>query len=100
MAGVEVESVIVNMSGGRLASQLYNAKIASRQGGVASTTSIACSRPPRAASAQPGRAVLHALPTGFWLDATRGVRDPKGMIGDELGADMHVASCDARRRAI
>ena len=39
--------------------------------------------------------MLHALPTGFWLDATRGVRDPKGMVGDELGAEMHVASCDA-----
>ncbi len=48
-----------------------------------------------AAGACAGRSVLHALPTGFWLDATSGVRDPKGMVGDELGAEMHVASCDA-----
>ena len=34
MAGVEVDSVIVNMSGGRLSSQLFAAKIATqRQGG-------------------------------------------------------------------
>ncbi len=34
MAGVEVDSVVVNMSGGRLSSQLYDAKIgAARQGG-------------------------------------------------------------------
>ena len=48
-----------------------------------------------AAGAYTGRSVLHAAPTGFRLDATHGVRDPKGMIGDELGAEMHVASCDA-----
>ena len=96
MAGVEVESVIVNMSGGRLSSQLYAAKIGgARQGGRATTKSIASSRRRRRASAQPGRAVLHAMPTGFWLDAQRGVRDPKGMVGDELGAELSVASCDA-----
>ena len=47
-----------------------------------------------AASAQPGRTVLHGLPTAFSLDATRDVRDPKGMIGEELGVDLHVASCE------
>jgi cell division protein FtsA len=45
--------------------------------------------------ARQGRAVLHSLPTGFSLDRTRSIRDPKGMIGDELGADMHVVGCDA-----
>ena len=38
--------------------------------------------------------MLHSLPTGFSSNPTRGIRDPKGMIGDELGADMHVGSCD------
>jgi cell division protein FtsA len=32
---------------------------------------------------------------GFSLDASSGVRDPKGMVASELGADLHVASCDA-----
>ena len=48
-----------------------------------------------ATMARQGRAVLHSLPTGFSLDRTRSIRDPKGMIGDELGADMHVVGCDA-----
>ncbi len=39
--------------------------------------------------------MLHSLPTGFSIGDMRNVRDPKGMIGDELGADMHVVSCDA-----
>ena len=92
MAGVEVGGVIVNMSGGRLASQRFSAKIALRGKASASTTSTACSRRPRRLTRARPRTVLHALPTGFSLDATRDVRDPKGMIGDELGADLHVAS--------
>ena len=47
------------------------------------------------APAQPGRAILHSLPTGFALDGAGGIRDPKGMMGDTLGADLHVVSADA-----
>ena len=95
MAGVQVEGVIVNMTGGRIGSQLYTAKIGV-SGRAVSESDIhrvleACS----ARTANQGRAVLHSLPTGYRLDNARGVRDPKGMFGDELGADMHVVSCDA-----
>ena len=94
MAGVEVDSVIVNMTGGRLSSQLYNAKIAIGGKSVTEYDIHRVLEAASAASARTGRTVLHALPTGFWLDATSGVRDPRGMVGDELGAEMHVASCD------
>ena len=95
MAGVEVDSVVVNMSGGRLSSQLFDAKIALRGKAVGEHEIHRVLEAASAAGAYAGRAVLHAVPTGFWLDAPRGVRDPKGMVGDELGAEMHVASCDA-----
>jgi cell division protein FtsA len=95
MAGVEVSSVVVNATGGRLSSQHYTAKIA--VGGkaisdydVGRVLEASC-----ATTARQGRAVLHSLPTGFSLDRTKGIHDPKGMIGDELGADMHVIGCDA-----
>ena len=95
MAGVQVESVIVNATGGRLASHLYHAgiKIGGRSVTEADIHRVleACA----ARTTRQGRAVLHSLPTGFSLDGTHSIQDPKGMIGDELGADMHVASCDA-----
>lgn len=95
MARVQVEGVIVNVTGGRLGSQLYQARITM---GGRSVSDQDVQRVLEAAAAQTerqGRAVLHAVPTGFALDGTRGIRDPKGMIGDALGADLHVVACDA-----
>ncbi len=94
MAGVEVGGVIVNMSGGLLASQRFSAQIALRGKTVAEHDVHRVLEAAAAAKTQSGRTVLHALPTGFRLDSTKDVRDPKGMTGAELGADLHVASCD------
>ncbi|HLW90276.1 MAG TPA: cell division protein FtsA, partial [Roseiarcus sp.] len=94
MAGAEVESIIVNMSGGRLTSQLFTAKVAIAHKTVAQSDIHRVLEAASHASARSGRVVLHALPMGFSLDSTRGVRDPKGMVAAELGAELHVASCD------
>ncbi|MCW6511112.1 cell division protein FtsA [Lichenifustis flavocetrariae] len=95
MAGVEVSSVVVNATGGRLSSQHYTAKIGIGGKAVSDYDVGRVLEAASATTARQGRAVLHSLPTGFSLDRTRGIRDPKGMIGDELGADMHVLGCDA-----
>jgi cell division protein FtsA len=49
---------------------------------------------------RPGRAVLHALPTGYTLDAQANIVEPRGMIGERLGVDLHVVTPRLRRRAI
>ncbi len=95
MAGATVESVIVNMSGGRLSSERLAAKISVRGQAVGDYELHRVIEAASAASARPGRAVLHAIAGGFRLDAQTGIRDPKSMIGDELGAELAVAACDA-----
>ncbi len=95
MAGVEVSSVIVTATGGRLSSQHYSAKVTIGGKAVSDYDVHRVLEASTTTTARQGRAVLHSLPTGFALDQTRGIRDPKGMIGDELGADMHVIGCDA-----
>ncbi len=95
MAGVQVESVIVNATGGRLSSQLYNAKVAIAGRAVSQADIHRVLEACTARGGQQGRAVLHALPIGFALGATRHIQDPTGMAGYELGADLHVLSCDA-----
>jgi cell division protein FtsA len=95
MAGVQVESVIVNITGGRIGSQHYHARVRVERESVSDRDIHRVLEAAAAQTAMQGRAVLHSLPTGFSLDATTGVRDPKGMIGEELGADMHVVGCEA-----
>ena len=95
MAGVEVDNIIVNVSGGRLSTQIFNAKIAIHGKAVRESDVHRVLETAALASAKTGRSVLHALPVGYWLDGTSGVRDPLGMVGHELGAQLHVASCDA-----
>ena len=94
MAGATVESIIVNVSGGRLASQLLAGKIALRGKPVGEYEVHRVIEAASAASSQPGRAVLHAITAGFRLDAQTGVCDPRGMVGEELGVELAVASCD------
>ena len=95
MAGVQVEAVIVNVTGGRLGSQLYDAKVRVAKSAVSETDVHRVLEACTARSARQGKAVLHSLPTGYSLGDMRSIRDPKGMMGDELGVDMHVVSCDA-----
>ena len=94
MAGAEVQSVIVNMSGGRLSSQLLAAKISAHGKAVGDYEMHRVIEAASAASSRNGRAVLHAIATGFRLDGQHDIRDPRGMVGDELGAELAVASCD------
>jgi len=93
-AGVHSESVIVSVSAGRLASELYEASVPLR--GTAGEADIervlaVGSRH----SVRQGRAVLHSLPIGFALDDVHPIRDPRGMLGRRLGVDMHVVTVDA-----
>jgi cell division protein FtsA len=94
MAGAEVQSVIVNISGGRLSSQRLAANIAVRNRAVGEYEMHRVIEAASAANSQPGRTALHAIATGFHLDAQSDIRDPRGMVGEQLGAELAVASCD------
>ncbi len=94
MAKVQVESVILSNSGGRLGSSYFNAQVpivgsVVGAGDLHRVLEAAATR-----TAQPGRFVLHSLPTCFNIDNNIGVRDPKGMMGETLSADLHVVSAD------
>ncbi len=95
MAGLTVESLLVSMSAGRMKSEPLSATI--RLGGhEADNSDIA--QVLSAGSRQAMRAerqVLHSLPVGFSLDGERGIRDPRGMVGETLGVDMHVLTADS-----
>ena len=97
MAGLTVDSLIVNLTAGRLKSETYSATInlGGHEADAADIKRVLAAGAKQALKAE--REVVHSLPVGFSLDGERGVRDPRGMVGDTLGVDMHVL--DRRRRA-
>lgn len=93
-AKVQVDGVLVSMSAGRISSEQLAAS-----GDVRSTTITdneinrvmnACSR----SSMKQGRVLLHGVPIGFNIDGAGGIRDPRGMLAQRFGVDMHLVSSD------
>jgi cell division protein FtsA len=95
MAGVTVESLIVNVSCGRLASETYSATVGLSGTEVTEADIGRVLGAGRRHSVTAGRSVVHSLPIGYSLDGAGGLADPRGMIGQRLGVDMHVVSGDA-----
>ena len=94
MAKVEIQSVIVNLTGGRLGSEHFEGTGAVRGGSVASADVQRVLAAASAHTVRPGRAVLHALPTGYSLDGQTNIVEPCGMIGERLGVDLHVVTAE------
>jgi cell division protein FtsA len=97
VAGVPVERAVVGVAGGHIH-------------GVTSRGGITVGNRPRdidredvrhAVEAARGvtlpedRVVLHVLPQEFLLDSQVGIRDPIGMVGQRLEADVHLVTCSA-----
>ncbi len=94
MAGLTVESLIVTLSAGRLASETCSASVAlnARPIGEADIARVLAAG--RHYSVTEGRSVVHALPIGYSLDGNGGIADPDGMVGSRLGVDMHLVTAD------
>jgi cell division protein FtsA len=94
MAGVQLESVVVSLSGGRLGSERFIADIELNGGTVADSDIARVLAAASRHSVRDGRAVLHSLPIGYALDAATGIREPRGMLGHRFGVDMHMVTAD------
>lgn len=94
MAGLTVESMIINVSSGRLRSGSASATInlGGHQVSKSDVDKVLVAGARQAVRAE--REVVHSLAIGFTLDSERGIRDPRGMVGDSLGVDMHVVTAD------
>ncbi len=95
MAGLTIESLIVNISSGHLSSEAYAASVSIGGHEVEDADIRRVLEAGSVHSLREGRLVVHSLPVGFSLDETTSIRDPRGMIGETLSVDMHVISADS-----
>lgn len=94
MAGVQLESVVVSLSGGRLGSERFIADVELNGSAVADGDIARVLAAASRHSVRDGRAILHSLPIGYELDAAKGIREPRGMLGHRFGVDMHMVTAD------
>lgn len=93
-AHLQLESVVVSLSGGRLGSERFIANIDLTGGAVTDGDIARVLAAASRHSVRDGRAVLHSLPIGYSLDAAAGIREPRGMLGHKFGVDMHMVTAD------
>ncbi|AXK83561.1 cell division protein FtsA [Pseudolabrys taiwanensis] len=93
-AHVQLESVVVALSGGRLGSERFIANVDLTGGAVTDGEIARVLAAASRHSVRDGRAVLHSLPIGYSLDAASGIREPRGMLGHKFGVDMHMVTAD------
>jgi cell division protein FtsA len=96
MAGITVESLIVNVSCGRLQGETYSATVglSGQEVGEAEIGRVLAAG--RRRSITDGRSLVHSLPIGYSIDADGGIADPRGMVGQQLGVDMHMVTADSQ----
>lgn len=93
-AGLTVQSVIVNVTAGRLGSETFSATVnlgglEVERGDIQRVLKAVNER-----SVRPERSIIHALPIGYALDGQKGVKDPRGMVGERLSVDVSVISAE------
>lgn len=95
IAGLTVDSLFANVSAGRLRSETFGAtvKLGGHEVDASDVDRVLAAGTKQSLRAE--RQVVHSLPVGFSIDTERGVRDPSGMVGEELGVKMHVLTGDA-----
>lgn len=93
-AGLTLESVLVNVTAGRLGSETFSAAVSLDGQEVEKTDIVRVLKAVNSRSVRPERSIVHALPIGYALDGQKGIRDPKGMVGEKLGVDVAVISAE------
>jgi cell division protein FtsA len=95
MAGETIERVVANLSGGFSASRIIKAEIGIT-GREITDAEMRRVLEHGYVMRDPGdRQIIHSVPVGFSVDDSRGIRDPRGMLGERLGVNMHVVTASA-----
>lgn len=100
MAGETIDRVVVSLSGGYPASSSVGVEVSLNGHEVGESDLRRALAYGHQAQLQRqddehGRQMIHSIPTGYSIDGNRGIRDPRGMFGDQLGVHMHIITASA-----
>ncbi|TNE35597.1 MAG: cell division protein FtsA [Alphaproteobacteria bacterium] len=90
MAGTTLRNVVVNLSAGAPKSKVINVEVDVKGREITEHDLSLGFVHGRKSCEQEDSQIIHSVPVGFSVDGSKGVRDPLGMFGDQLGIDMNV----------
>lgn len=93
-SGVTVDSLIVSVSAGRLASDTFSSSVVLGEREVSRHDIRDAISAGHDHVYRDDRLTLHALPIGYGLDGEAGIDNPVSMSGRELSVDMHMVSAE------
>ena len=94
MAGTTIREVVASIGGGRPSSEMIVHKLSIDNAAVGDSDMRRLSNDIRTLQQEPHRLMVHAIPTGYAIDGSNGIRDPRGLHGETLGVNMHLVSID------
>lgn len=99
MAGQQVESVFVNISGGGPASRTLGLEVSVSGQAITQAeldrATEECIARDQLESGDGGRQLIHSIPIGYAIDGSSGIRDPRGMFGQRLRVELHTVAAAA-----
>jgi len=95
MTGDTVKSVIASVSCGRPKSEMMSIEAPTVNGEVGTTDIRRVLHRGQRIENELERELIHAIPVGFRLDQARGIRDPRGLFGETLGAEIHTVTAES-----
>lgn len=94
MAGLIVDSLIVNFSSARLRSNIVHGdlNVSGHEVSMRDVRSVLANASQKAFALD--RHIVHSIPISYSLDSEKGISDPVGMTGNSLGVDVHVLTAE------
>jgi len=90
MAGVEIQGVLVSLGGVHLRSHMTDGLVVLNKQDITDADIFKVIDVARARQIDGDRQIIHAQATKYVLDNQSDIRDPRGMTGSRLEADVHI----------
>ncbi len=95
MAGEQLRSVTVNLSGGQPSSSTIEVQVMTGGQPIGQIALRRIAQQCKAALNELEGAPLHIIPTDYSLDGSRGIKDPRGMVGSQIDVQIHAVNVNS-----
>ncbi|PPR55733.1 MAG: Cell division protein FtsA [Alphaproteobacteria bacterium MarineAlpha4_Bin2] len=95
MAGTTIREVIVNVSSGEPSSQYVDINTDLSSQAVGDRELGRLFNDEKLSGLASVRHLVHAIPIGYEIDGSNGIRDPRGLYGHKLGVRLHAVTAES-----